>query len=287
MKDQTVMVSVIVLTYNHKRYIRNALDSILMQKTDFFYEILVGDDASLDGTDEIVSQYAALHPDKLKAFIRLENLGATKNLYDLFKQAKGKYIANCEGDDYWCDPLKLQKQVDFLERNPEYSGCTHVCLLVDENGKASKNQRLPWVCTKEHYTLRDFRGVYLPGQAATLVHRNFFLEPEHDYSIIYQASPMVADRTVALILAALGPIRQLPEMMSCYRVITGKGGQNATAKLFRDNADVNRMQYELTCRLERYIKAEFKIKPCFTKFKYEQWLKSKIKLRLKAIGGNN
>lgn len=271
------MVSVIVLTYNHKRYIRQALDSILEQETAFPYEILVGDDCSSDGTSEIISRYATLYPGKLSVFIRPKNIGATKNLYDLFQRAEGKYIASCEGDDYWCDPLKLQKQVDFLENHPKYSGCTHTCLIVDENGKAAANQRLPWVCPKEYYTLRDFRGIYLPGQAATLVHRNFFLDTGHDYSIIYQASPMIADRTVVMILAVLGPIRRLPETMSCYRVPVNDSGQNATSALFHNNADVNRMQYDLTCRLEKYIREEYKIKISFAAFKWKQRIKFWIK----------
>ena len=277
MRDAGVMVSVIVLTYNHKKYIRQALDSILEQKTAFPYEILVGDDCYSDGTSEIISRYAAQYPGKLSVFIRPENVGATKNLYDLFQRAGGKYIASCEGDDYWCDPLKLQKQIDFLENHPKYSGCTHACLIVDENGKAAANQRLPWVCLKEHYTLRDFRGIYLPGQAATLVHRNFFLDTEHNYSIIHQASPMVADRTVVLILTMSGPIRRLPETMSCYRVPVNGGGENVTATLFSNNADVNRMQYDLTRRLERFAREEYKMTANFAAFKLEQRLKAWVK----------
>lgn len=283
MRDAGVMVSVIVLTYNHKKYIRQALDSILEQKTAFSYEILVGDDCSSDGTSEIISRYAAQHPGKLSVFIRPENVGATKNLYDLFQRAGGKYIASCEGDDYWCDSLKLQKQIDFLENHPKYSGCTHACLIVDENGKAAANQRLPWVCLKEHYTLRDFRGVYLPGQAATLVHRNFFLDTEHDYSIIHQASPMVADRTVVLILTMSGPIRRLPETMSCYRRCQHSGGQSATTVLFQKNQYVNQMQIEFTRRLERYVKEEFGVHIYFTRFKLEQFIKAKVKSVLRTV----
>lgn len=100
-----------------------------------------------------------------------------------------------------------------------------------------------------------------------------FLDAEHDCSIIFQASPVIADRTVILILVALGPIRRLPEILSCYRMPTENDGQNAAAKIFRDNADVNRMQYEVTCRLEEYAKEEFGINIRFTSFKWEQWFK--------------
>ena len=277
MNREEITVSVIVLTYNHGPYIRQALDSILEQKTTFSYEILVGDDASTDATGEIVRQYGEKYPNRVRAFIREKNLGATRNLYELFLQARGKYIASCEGDDYWCDPNKLQRQVDFLESHPDHSGCTHDCRIVDEKGEPLPDQVLPWVCTKEEYTLRDFKGIYLPGQAAALVHRNFFLDAGHDYSILYQADPMVADRTVALIVAAQGKIRRFPDVMSCYRVRTQAGAQNATSALFRNNANVNRMQYEMTCKLERYVDQEFGVKVRFTRFKWEQRLKGWIK----------
>lgn len=286
MEQEEITVSVIILTYNHKKYIRQALDSVLMQKTLFRYEILVGDDASTDGTSEIVRQYAKRYPHCIRAFIREENLKGTKNLYDLFLRARGKYIASCEGDDYWCSPHKLQHQVAFLESHPDYSGCTHDCLVVDEKGAALPDQVLPWVCLKEEYTLADFKGVYLPGQAATLTHRNFFRNAEHDYSIIYKADTMIADRTIILILAAQGKLRRFPEVMSCYRVRTYTGAQNATSVLFRNNLNVNRMQYELTCKLEQYMHEEFGIKIHFTKFKCEQRLKGWIKGLLGALWRN-
>ena len=193
-----VMVSVIVVTCNQKQYIRQALDSILMQETTFPYEILIGDDASTDGTSEIVEEYAQRHPSLIRAFIREKNLGPTKNVYDLLAQARGKYIANCEGDDYWINCKKLQLQVDFLEKNPIYSACTHNCRIVDETGAALPDQKLNWVSSKTVFTRKDFKGIYLPGQPATWVHRNFLSDHNHNFSIIYQANRFVGDRTVTL-----------------------------------------------------------------------------------------
>lgn len=281
MKDAEIVVSVIVLTYNHKKYIKQALDSILAQKTDYLYEILVGDDASSDGTSAIVQTYAQKYPRVVRVFIRESNLGATNNLYNLFQYAKGKYIANCEGDDFWCDSNKLQRQVDFLEAHPDYSACTHNCCIVNENGVIIENQILPWVCTKEEYTIKDFKGIYLPGQPATLVHHNFFLNKKHDYSIIREASPVIGDRTVVLILSAMGKIRRFPETMSCYRVSSGT--ENATSFMFRNNPNVNQMQYELTCKLEQYAHDEFGICLHFTRFKIEQLIKKWIKMLLKYL----
>lgn len=277
MDETTVDVSVIVLTYNHEKYIRRALDSILEQKTKYSYEVLIGDDASTDGTSKIISEYAQQYPHVIKAFIRKRNLGGSKNLFDIFQHARGRYIANCEGDDYWCDNRKLQIQVDFLEKHMEFSGCTHACRIVNEAEIPLENQSIPWVCTKEYFTIQDFQGIYLPGQPATLVHRNFFLDLSHDYSIIYKANPMIADRTIILILSALGPIRRFPEIMSCYRIVSNKKEPSATTKFFSNNMNVNQMQYELTKQLEQYVGQEFGISVKFTRFKWSQKIKGIIK----------
>ncbi len=118
--DGQIEVSVIVATYFHEKYIAQALDSILMQETTFRYEIIVGDDASGDRMPEIVREYAEKHPDIIVPVLRKENIGANKNGDDLSRRAKGRYLANLEGDDYWIDLDKLQKQWEFLENNKEY-----------------------------------------------------------------------------------------------------------------------------------------------------------------------
>lgn len=134
------MVSVIVPTYQHSAYIEQCLDGILMQQTTFPVEILVGEDESDDGTREICQRYAEAHPQLIrlrlgsrKDVIRI--LGKPTGRYNalgLLKAARGRYIALCEGDDYWTDPLKLQKQVDFLERHPGYTMCFHHANLLKE-----------------------------------------------------------------------------------------------------------------------------------------------------------
>lgn len=132
------LVSINCLTYNHIQYIRQCLDGFLMQKTDFKFEVLVHDDASTDGTADIIREYEAKYPDIIKPIYQTENqYKKGRGLcigYDLqIKRARGKYIADCEGDDFWTDPLKLQKQVDFLEANPDYGfiGTGFVYLVGD------------------------------------------------------------------------------------------------------------------------------------------------------------
>ena len=128
MLAREIVVSISCITYNHAPFIRQCLDGFMMQKTDFAFEVLIHDDASTDGTTEIIKEYEARYPDVIKPIYEEENQwvkGRRGSAVFNFPRARGKYIALCEGDDYWTDPLKLQKQVDFLEKNPEYVMCSH------------------------------------------------------------------------------------------------------------------------------------------------------------------
>lgn len=121
-----IIVSICCLTYNHGPYIRECLDGLIMQKTNFAFEVLLHDDASTDGTVDIIREFEEKYPDIIKPIYQRENqfsqgVGVTRKFN--FPRVKGKYIAMCEGDDYWTDSLKLQKQVDFLESNLEFGGC--------------------------------------------------------------------------------------------------------------------------------------------------------------------
>lgn len=130
-------VSIICNTFNHSKYIRDALDGFLMQKTDFPFEILVHDDASTDGTGDIIREYADKYPELIFPIIQNENQyskGIKINQTYQYSRVQGKYIAVCEGDDYWTDPLKLQKQFDALEKMPGVDMCAHAVEFT-ENGK--------------------------------------------------------------------------------------------------------------------------------------------------------
>jgi glycosyltransferase involved in cell wall biosynthesis len=135
------IVSVAIHTYNHKNFITQTIESVLMQQTDFAIEIIVGDDASTDGTSEILNDFATQYPDKVRVYIHPNNLGpkgfeGKNNFLFVLEKCNGKYIALLDGDDYWIDPLKLQKQVDFLEKNSDTDLCfTDVYDLTPEHGQ--------------------------------------------------------------------------------------------------------------------------------------------------------
>ena len=130
------LVSIEIITYNHAPFIRQCIEGVLMQKTTFPYELVIGEDCSTDGTREIVLDYAQKYPEIIRVITSESNVGAFENEKRAYFACRGKYIAICEGDDYWTDPDKLQKQVDFLEEHPDYSMCCHASKIIVENKKA-------------------------------------------------------------------------------------------------------------------------------------------------------
>lgn len=136
-----MVVSVIMITYNHEKFISQAIEGVLSQECDFDVELMIYDDCSNDKTEDIVNSYIKNHPkNSWITYLRHEkNVGGNKNFVLAFENAKGDFIAYCEGDDYWFDKNKLQKQVDFLRNNPEYVICYHNSNVIDQNNKIIKN----------------------------------------------------------------------------------------------------------------------------------------------------
>lgn len=134
------VVSVCIITYNQASYISQAIESVLMQQTDFLFEIIISEDCGTDETREICKRYANMYPDKIRLLLPEKNLGICDNFYHTMFSALGRYISFCEGDDYWIDPLKLQKQFDYLEAYPTV-GCvyTDFCWLHQRTGEMEKS----------------------------------------------------------------------------------------------------------------------------------------------------
>ena len=254
----TPLVSVIVLAYNSEKNISHALESILRQDFEYPYEVLVGNDASQDGTADIIAAYRDRYPDIIVFVDRATNVGAAYNAYDLLMRSRGKYLAFCEGDDFWLDPRKLRKQVGFLEDHPEFIGCAHKCLLVDENEKPCRNQGLPWVKYKDRFTLKDFSGGrFLPGQTASIVKRNIFLNSEEDWSVLYTGNKNISDRIANLIYLLHGDFHCMDDIMSAYRCINRHKGENLTSLLFRDNPFKCPDELLMTEQMENYALEKF------------------------------
>lgn len=139
MEKTDIAISVNMITYNHVKYIRQAIESILNQKTNFKFELLIHDDASTDGTIDIIKEYADKYPDIVRPYYEEKNQYSQGNRRISYTfnnpRARGKYIASCEGDDFWIDENKLQYQYDFLESHPEYIAHYHAAKIVNNDGK--------------------------------------------------------------------------------------------------------------------------------------------------------
>jgi glycosyltransferase involved in cell wall biosynthesis len=213
-------VSVCVPAFNHEKYIAQMLDGALMQQTDFPFEIVIGDDASTDSTPDIIQQYIARNPGRIRAFLHAENQGPKEprefagrnNVLQLLKACKGEYVAMCEGDDYWTDPLKLQKQVDFLDKNPDFAICHHNMLVIYEDGSDSHSFNAP--DQKLVSTIKDILEDKWFMATASWVYRNHFLT--NDFAE-WHAKAAAGDWAVMIQLAAQGQIGYLPETMGVYR----------------------------------------------------------------------
>ena len=220
---QDFLVSVVVICYRHIPYIRQCLDGILMQQTCFPLEILVGDDASDDGTADIIQQYAGKH-DTIKAVLRKKRIGAIPNWVDMFSQAQGKYVAACEGDDYWIDPLKLQKQVDFMETQPECSMCTHPGRILYESAVSSSNEIYPppkfhkMFCRKHSVPL-EIMLRWNPVTTASVMYRWKYYGDE--FKKVFPENILPGDWFMHLLHAKDGKIGYLPDVMSVYRKHAG------------------------------------------------------------------
>jgi glycosyltransferase involved in cell wall biosynthesis len=214
------LVSVRIITYNQAPFVAQCLDSVLMQQTNFPFEILIGEDESTDGTREICQAYAEKYPEKIRLFLRSRKdviyiNGEPTNRYNFIetlKAARGKYIAICDGDDYWTHPEKLQRQVDFMEAHPDYTICHH----GGQKWIEAENQFEPLPDQPETANLKDLLEENMITNC-TCLYRNGIIKELPDW--FYKAP--VADYCLHVLNAQHGKIGYLPEDMCVYRVHGG------------------------------------------------------------------
>ena len=247
-----VMISVLIITYQHEKYIRQAIESVLMQKTKYSYEIIIADDSSKDGTTTVLKEYKRKYKDKIKLYLRKKNVGGTKNFYQILQRARGKYIITLEGDDYWTDEYKLEKQVNYLEKHPRYIGVFHRCHVIDEHGKKLRIKYNDMYSSFEGYSLREFEKGLLPGHAATFMYKNIFRESKGKYNFYYKIHNMVGDQTLYCILLSKGMFGFIDEDMSIYRIVIKKNGTSNSSLCAYNNYSYKMWKYY--CLLEIWMK---------------------------------
>lgn len=217
--DLEIMASINCVTYNHKNYIGQALESFLMQKTNFAFEILVHDDASTDGTGEIIREYAKRYPDKIKPLIQTENQYSQgiDNISGAFNfpRARGKYIFMCDGDDYFNSPDKLQKQVDYMEANPGCTLCIHSAAIeLAGNLRALAPKQMRPYCGNRIISAEEIVDKPSGYAMSSMAFPASLVKKLPDY---YVDCP-VGDTPIQLMAAAKGYGYYMDEPMSVYRV---------------------------------------------------------------------
>ena len=253
-----IQVSICCITYNQAKYIRQTLESFLMQKTNFAYEILVHDDASTDGTQEIIKEYEKKYPNIIKPIYQLENqYSKGVSVSELnFIRAKGKYLAFCEGDDYWTDSNKLQKQFDYMEEHGDCGLCFHgVAKLNDKNkkivGKISPSKHSQKFLTKD----------IILGGGGFLGTNSIFCK-----SSLLQNLPSfykkckVGDYPLQLIMVADNYAYFMNEIMSVYRinVLTSWSNRNKRKSIGEAKIEKNNLYRNLIDMLKEYDKYTYK-----------------------------
>ena len=210
MNEKPCILSVCVRTYNQKAFVAKALDSVLNQKTSFSFEIIVSDDGSTDGTQDVLAGYQDQHLDRVRLILGEHNVGGPNNLKRVVEASNAKYITCLDGDDYYTDEHKLQKQVDFLETHPEFVACFHNVMNVDEaTGKQTQflPSGFPSVITAEDIISKKW---FMPIHSV-MMRRELITFPD------WYSEVMNDDYVVNLSVAMHGPYHYVPDIMAAYR----------------------------------------------------------------------
>ena len=283
MQKTDIKVSINCITYNHEKYIRQALDSFLMQETNFKYEILIHDDASTDGTVEIIREYEKKYPDIIKPIYQCENSysrGINISWTYQYTRAQGKYIALCEGDDYWCDRHKLQKQYDALENNKDCVFCTHIVRNVSERGE--KFDTTYPLNTKMQFKIlaNDWVKMLLSDDPYHFHTSSYFYRAEVVKKYLdnvprFISITKVGDVQLMRLCATEGNAIYIPEEMSCYRRNSAGSFTNRT------NENINLYVYMIESTINALREYD-----AFTNYKYSDLIeiacmRQKLKILLK------
>lgn len=255
--ETNIKVSVTMLCYKHAKYLRQCLEGILSQKVNFKYEIVIGDDCSNDGSAEIIMEYKERYPDVIVPLINEVNLGASENSFNIKLHCRGEYIASCEGDDFWIDNQKLQKQVDFLDSHPEYSAVATNTVLVDSDGQNPKISLFCWQVNKTYRLKHYLRyGMVLHGNS--IMYRNHGLETNEAYKRLRLAEPTMGDIISRVIFYDRGPIFVLPDITHAHR----DGSKDATSFTAQQQSKLlyhTKMYFRIVDDLTKYFDGKYNL----------------------------
>ena len=256
---ENIMVSICCITYNHKNYIKEAIESFLMQKTNFKFEIIIQDDCSTDGTDVILNEYENI--ENICIIRNNENqcskIGLSNTLLNAIKRCKGKYIALCEGDDFWIDENKLQKQVDYMECNLECSFCFHNAKKLN----MLTNELMEWKNINKKFEKKD--NIYDSGELLLLgfIPTASYLFRKENVNKIpdWFGDCIVGDMPLNLIMSSFGYAYHMDQEMSVYRTNIGT---SATDTMLKSKNDKEAIEYwnkiiQMIDKFDKYSKYKY------------------------------
>ena len=212
----SVKVSVCMITYNHERFIAQAVESALMQEADFDYEIVIGEDCSTDRTREILIELRERHPNNIRLLLRASNIGAHRNSIETLMACRGEYIAFLDGDDYWTCSSKLQKQVDYLDARPNFAMCGHRYRYAYENGSRPTTGATISPKQKEVCTTRDVMAGYWLLHSSVMA-RRCMIPRLPDWYYEFNSG----DTCMQLLCSQFGRLGCISEVMTAYRIHSG------------------------------------------------------------------
>ena len=249
---QDVKVSVICKTYNHERYIAQCLDSLVSQVTDFKYEIIVHDDASTDATADIVREYEAKYPDLIVPIYQTENKYQKK--IDTYKEyilplSKGALLAMCEGDDFWTDTSKLQRQYDFMSTHPEYSLCGHGAYYANEDGSLQTNNYFTASDESRDISIEEILGSWKMATASLMYRKDLRIAAT---PIPFKGDCPNGDFALAVYMSLHGKVYYMKELMAAYRK-NSVGSLNWVWRNDLEKGKANRFKFvEMLERIDEY-----------------------------------
>jgi glycosyltransferase involved in cell wall biosynthesis len=256
------LLSICLITYNHQNSIKQAIESVLSQQVAFSWSLVIADDYSTDGTRDILLEYKERYPDFIHLILQEKNVGPAKNWTDLITYPESKYVAYFEGDDYWIDPLKLQKQIDFLENNPDYFLSFHNAVIKHDGTEKPFNKKFK----KKTFTTKDLilKPWFVPSASIVFRNNNFTMPDWKNVN---------GDLAMLLIHSLNGKIHYIDEFMSVYNLAT----PSSSSKVVLSQRKIKRLYklYNKKWRLLNYFDR-------YTNFKFAFYTSIK---RLKIMGG--
>ena len=246
-----VYLSICLITYNHVKYIREALNGIFSQEFNFNWELVIADDFSTDGTREILLEYKSKYPETINLILQPQNIGPARNWTMMMHAPRGEFIALCDGDDFWSDPLKIQKQVSFLEKNLDYVIVTHNTNIINFD---NFNDRFELSDESCEISLENWING-CPAQTSTYL----FRRPQPDSIPAWLWTAPIGD--VALVFFLMYPNKKcywFNEKMSSYRIHSEGLSLNFSSNNFKKNIDVKLRILNTTKILEEYSYPNFK-----------------------------